>query len=382
MLAVASSSANTNVAMMGETFKYVGAASGALGYSIEDVALGIGLMANSGIKASQAGTELNSIFTRLSTNTNGARDAIEEMGISFYTSTGDAREFGDVLGDLRAATQGMTREQKMNFANTVAGQRAQAGFLAMLNATTEDYAKLTAAIEDCDGAAADMAGTMMDNLQGSMTYLSSAVDGVKMAFGSRLSPYLREFVDWLTSKMPDVESAINRVMDVVDEKIAQLKGTIAEFTSSDEWANADVWGKIAIAWDKIVAEPFSQWWESTGKPWLTEKVAAFGETLGSGITAGLLALLGFDASGAVADGATIGKSFFEGFKSGLDMDKISEALTEWASDHKGIVAAAGLMAGGKLIGGLAKAFQSGKSLLGGLTGGGGGGGGGGRRCPR
>ena len=377
VLAVASSSANTNVAMMGETFKYVGAASGALGYSIEDVALGIGLMANSGIKASQAGTELNSIFTRLSTNTNGARDAIEEMGISFYTSTGDAREFGDVLGDLRAATQGMTREQKMNFANTVAGQRAQAGFLAMLNATTEDYAKLTAAIEDCDGAAADMAGTMMDNLQGSMTYLSSAVDGVKMAFGSRLSPYLREFVDWLTSKMPDVESAINRVMDVVDEKIAQLKGTIAEFTSSDEWANADVWGKIAIAWDKIVAEPFSQWWESTGKPWLTEKVAAFGETLGSGITAGLLALLGFDASGAVADGATIGKSFFEGFKSGLDMDKISEALTEWASDHKGIVAAAGLMAGGKLIGGLAKAFQSGKSLLGGLTGGGGGGGGGG-----
>ena len=377
VLAVASSSANTNVAMMGETFKYVGAASGALGYSIEDVALGIGLMANSGIKASQAGTELNSIFTRLSTNTNGARDAIEEMGISFYTSTGDAREFGDVLGDLRAATQGMTREQKMNFANTVAGQRAQAGFLAMLNATTEDYAKLTEAIEDCDGAASEMAGTMMDNLQGSMTYLSSAADGVKMALGSRLSPYLREFVDWLTSKMPDVESAINRVMDVVDEKVAQLKGTIAEFTSSDEWANADVWGKIAIAWDKIVAEPFSQWWESTGKPWLTEKVAAFGETLGSGITAGLLALLGFDASGAVEDGATIGKSFFEGFKSGLDMDKISEALTEWASDHKGIVAAAGLMAGGKLIGGLAKAFQSGKSLLGGLTGGGGGGGGGG-----
>lgn len=108
VLAVASSNANTNVAMMGETFKYVGAASGALGYSIEDVALGIGLMANSGIKASQAGTELNSIFTRLGTNTNGARDAIEEMGISFYTSTGEARDFGDVLGELRTATRNMT----------------------------------------------------------------------------------------------------------------------------------------------------------------------------------------------------------------------------------------------------------------------------------
>lgn len=374
VLAVASSNASTNVAMMGETFKYVGAASGALGYSIEDVALGIGLMANSGIKASQAGTELNSIFTRLGTNTNGARDAIEEMGISFYTSTGEARDFGDVLGELRTATRNMTQEQKINFANTVAGQRAQAGFLAMLNATEEDYAKLTDAIVECDGAAASMADTMMDNLQGSMTYLSSAADGVKMTLGSRLSPYLREFVDWLTTKMPDVEAAINRVMDVVDEKVAQLKSTIAEFTSSDEWANADVWGKIAIAWDKIVAEPFSQWWESSGKPWLTEKVAAFGETLGSGITAGLLAILGFDESGAIADGMTIGKSFLDGFKSGLDMDKISEAFTEWAGDHKGVIAAAGLVAGGKLLGGAAKAFQAAKGLFGGTSGGGGGGG--------
>lgn len=374
VLAVASSSANTNVAMMGETFKYVGAASGALGYSIEDVALGIGLMANSGIKASQAGTELNSIFTRLGTNTNGARDAIEEMGISFYTSTGDAREFGDVLGELRAATRNMTQEQKINFANTVAGQRAQAGFLAMLNATEEDYAKLTDAIQECDGAAEAMADEMMNNLQGSMQYLSSAAAGVKMTLGSRLSPYLREFVDWLTTKMPDVEAAINRVMDVVDEKVAQLKSTIAEFTSSDEWANADVWGKIAIAWDKIVAEPFSQWWESSGKPWLTEKVAAFGETLGSGITAGLLAILGFDESGAIADGMTIGKSFLDGFKSGLDMDKISEAFTEWAGDHKGVIAAAGLVAGGKLLGGAAKAFQAAKGLFGGTSGGGGGGG--------
>ena len=113
--------------MMGETFKYVGAASGALGYSIEDVALGIGLMANAGIKASQAGTELNSIFTRLATNTNGSRDAIEALGISFYEADGNARFYRNVLDDMREATNGMTREQKVNFANAVAGQRAQAG---------------------------------------------------------------------------------------------------------------------------------------------------------------------------------------------------------------------------------------------------------------
>lgn len=201
VLAVASTNTNTNVSMMGETFKYVGAASGALGYSIEDVALGIGLMANAGIKASQAGTELNSIFTRLGTNTNGARDAIEDLGISFYKSDGSARAYGDVLRDLRAATKNMTQEQKINFANTVAGQRAQAGLLAMLNATEADYNKLTEAIQNCDGAAAAMADTMLDNLAGDMTLLQSAAEGVKISIGERLSPYMRQFVQFITSKI-------------------------------------------------------------------------------------------------------------------------------------------------------------------------------------
>lgn len=183
VLAVASSNANTNVSMMGETFKYVGAASGALGYSIEDVALGIGLMANAGIKASQAGTELNSIFTRLATDTNGSRAAIEALGISFYEADGNARSYRNVLDDMREATKDMTREQKVNFANTVAGQRAQAGLLAMLNATEKDYKKLTSSIEECDGAAANMSETMLDNLQGSLTLMQSAVDGAKNSFG-------------------------------------------------------------------------------------------------------------------------------------------------------------------------------------------------------
>jgi len=368
VLAVASSNANTNVAMMGETFKYVGAASGSLGYSIEDVALGIGLMANSGIKASQAGTELNSIFTRLSTNTNGARDAIEEMGISFYTSTGDARAFGDVLGDLREATKGMTKEQKMNFANTVAGQRAQAGLLAMLNATTEDYNKLTEAVNNCEGAAAAMADTMMDNLAGDMTYLQSAVEGVKISIGERLSPYMRQFVQFITSKMPDVQNAAEKALDFIDDKISWLSDTINEFMSGDDWANADIWGKIKIAWEKIVAEPFSEWWNSTGKAKVTEIVGDLGQTIGSGITAGLLALLGIDVGGALEDGKSIGASFLDGFKSGLDLEQIGAAFTEWAGDHKGIVAAAGVILGGKLIGGVSSGIQKAQGVIGTIQG--------------
>lgn len=386
VLAAASSNANTNVSMMGETFKYVGSMAGAMGYSIEDVALATGLMANSGIKGTMAGTALNSMLTRLSTNTSGAADAISALGVEFYNSDGSARPLLTVMTELRRATVNMTAAQKSELANTVAGMEAQKGLLSILNTSEEDYNKLTEAIYNADGAAQQMSDTMLDNMQGSMTLLQSAVDGVKLALGERLSPYVRQFADWLTTKMPAVESVVGEVMDFVDGKIAGLRSTIAEFTASDEWANADVWGKLSIAWDKIVAEPFSAWWDSTGKPWLTEKIAGFGETLGSGITAGLLALLGFDASGAVEDGKSIGASFIEGFKSGFDMDSISEALTEWASDHKGVVAAAGVIAGGKLLGGISRGIQAGKSVVGDIAGlfgkgssgaGAGGGGGGG-----
>lgn len=368
VLAVASSNANTNVSMMGETFKYVGAASGALGYSIEDVALGIGLMANAGIKASQAGTELNSIFTRLGTNTNGARDAIEDLGISFYKSDGSARAYGDILRELRVATRNMTQEQKINFANTVAGQRAQAGLLAMLNATEEDYNKLTEAIENCDGAAAAMADTMLDNLAGDMTLLQSAVEGVKISIGERLSPYLRQFVQFITSKMPDVEKAAGKALDFIEGKVKWLKDTIADFTSGEDWANADIWGKLKIAWDKIVAEPFSEWWNGSGKAKITGMMGDLGKTIGSGITAGLLALLGIDTGGVISDGKAIGGAFIEGFKDGFDTEQITTALKNWASEHKGTVTALGLVLGGKLIGGVASGVKRAQGFIGTIQG--------------
>ena len=109
-------------------------------------------MANAGIKSSQAGTELNAIFSRLATNTGKSRDAIEELGIQFFDANGKARPFSKILDELREKTKGMTDEQKTNFANTVAGMRAQAGLNAMLNATSKDYDKLKKSIYNADGA--------------------------------------------------------------------------------------------------------------------------------------------------------------------------------------------------------------------------------------
>lgn len=374
VLAVASSKANTNVSKMGETFKYVATASGTLGYSIEDVALGIGLMANSGIKSSQAGTELNSIFSRLANNTNGARDAIEALGVKFYNSDGSARSFGTVLEELRTKTSKMTAQQRINFASTVAGQRAYTGLLAMLEASQEDYDKLAESIQNADGAAAEMAATMLDNMEGSFILLQSAVDGAKQALGERLSPYLRQFADWLTSKMPKVEVAIGHMMDYADEKIAWLKSTIRDFTSGEDWAKADIWGKIKISWEKIIQEPFSEWWNSSGKSWFSKKMSSLGETLGSGITAGFVALLGISTSDVTAEGKTIGGAFIDGFKEGFDTDEITKALKNWASNNKGTAAAIGTVIGFEIVTGIAgkintlTQFVKGKTGTGGIGG--------------
>ena len=348
VLAAASSNANTNVSMMGETFKYVGAMAGTLGYSIEDTALAIGLMANAGIKSSQAGTELNSIFTRLSVNTNGARDAVEALGIKFYDSSGSARPFAKILGELREKTKNFTDEQKTNFANTVAGQRAQAGLLAMLNATAADYDKLTEAVNNADGASERMAETMLDNVQGSITLLQSALDGVKISAGERFAPYVRGLADSLTGAMPAIERGVQEFMDWFDGKVEQLKARFKEAVNAPGFEDMDVFGKVHILWDKIIAEPFSEWWNSGGKQMLANVAGDVGQGIGAGIRNGLLALLGIDLDDAQDAGASIAGSFVSGFKAGFDSKAVG-AVVKTALG--GMVASVGkLLPGGQAPG--------------------------------
>lgn len=348
VLAVASSNANTNVSMMGETFKYVGAASGALGYSVDDAALAIGLMANSGIKASQAGTELNSIFTRLATDTNGAKRAVEKLGIQFFDSKGSARSFADVLIEMREATRDMTNEEKINFANKVAGQRAQAGLLAMLNATASDFNKLKGAIEDADGAAMDMYEIMQDNLQGSLDSLNSKMESVKLSFGKRLSPYIRDFAEWLGNQMPAVGAALDELMDSVDKKIDGLKKKFGEVTARDDWQNADFFGKAKIAWDEFIAEPFFEWWNGVGKAKIAGIAESIGGGIGSGLKTGILMLLGIDLSDTVDEASSVGASFARGFSEGFDFSLIKSKLWE---GFKNLLSDAGkLLPGGESAG--------------------------------
>lgn len=169
ILAAASSNANTNVSMMGETFKYCAPIAGALGFSAEDTAEAIGLMANSGIKASQAGTSLRSIMNNLAGEVTFVGKNIGEVTIAASNADGSMRSLNDILADCRVAFSGLTESEKAANAESLVGKNAMSGFLALMNSGEGDINKLRGAIENCDGSAESMAETMQDNLNGQLT---------------------------------------------------------------------------------------------------------------------------------------------------------------------------------------------------------------------
>ena len=194
VLAKASSSSNTNVSMMGATFKYAAPLAGALGYSIEDCAQAIGLMANAGIKGEQAGTSFRAMLTRLASPTDDVAAAMSQLGISLTDTQGNMLPLSDVLGQLREGFAGLDEQQKAAMASTIAGQEAMSGLLAIVNAAPEDYEALAASIADADGAAQSMADTMQDNLQGQITILKSAVEGLGIEFYESIQEPLKDVV--------------------------------------------------------------------------------------------------------------------------------------------------------------------------------------------
>lgn len=346
VLAQASSSANTDVGMMGETFKYVASMAGSLSYSIEDVALMTGLMANSGIKSTQAGTALNSVLTRLATNSSGAADAIAALGVNFYDSAGNARPLGTVMGELREATKGMNQEQKSNLANTVAGMEAQKGLLAILNASEEDYNKLADAISNADGASKRMSDTMMDNLSGDITLFQSAVDGLKISLGERMSnSWLRDIVQWLTAQVPKAEQLFSDAMDSAERKLDSIKRKFKDISATDEWQNADFFGKGKILWDEYIVQPFSEWWSSKGKAKINVIAGDIGNAIGTGLTVGIATILGIDVSETIDEGNTLGASFAKGFSEGFDFDAVASKL--WDGLGSVVSKASKLLPGGE-----------------------------------
>ncbi|MBQ2071816.1 MAG: phage tail tape measure protein [Oscillospiraceae bacterium] len=194
ILAAVSSNANTNVAMMGETFKYCAPIAGALGFSAEDVAEAIGLMANAGIKSTQAGTALRTIMNNLSGEVKITGKALGEVTIATTNTDGSMRDLSDILADCRGAFSQLSESERAQAAEALVGKNAMSGFLALMNAAPEDIEKLSTAIENCDGTAAQMAETMQDNLAGQLTILKSQLEELAISFGEMLMPAIRAIV--------------------------------------------------------------------------------------------------------------------------------------------------------------------------------------------
>lgn len=264
VLAQASANANTNVSMLGESFKYVAPVAGAMNYSVEDTSLALGLMANASIKGSMAGTALKTSLANMAAPTDSMAAAMDKYGISLTDSEGNMKSLRGVIDNLRGSLGGLSETEQTAAASTIFGKEAMAGMLAIINASEEDYNKLSTAIGNSKDAAEGMADTMLDNLKGSFTLMQSAIEGTENAFGKRLSPYLRGIAGGITDMMPEITDGINAVMDVADDKIAGVKRKITDMTSSDEWKNADLFGKIDIAWDSIIAKPFGNWVSGDG----------------------------------------------------------------------------------------------------------------------
>lgn len=264
VLAQASANANTNVSMLGESFKYVAPVAGAMNYSVEDTSLALGLMANASIKGSMAGTALKTSLANMAAPTDSMAAAMDKYGISLTDSEGNMKSLRGVIDNLRGSLGGLSETEQTAAASTIFGKEAMSGMLAIINASEEDYNKLSTAIGNSKDAAEGMADTMLDNLKGSFTLMQSAIEGTENAFGKRLSPYLRGIADGIANAMPDVTQKINGIMDVVDEKAAGIERKFTDMTSSMEWKNADTFGKLDIAWDTMITEPFMEWASGDG----------------------------------------------------------------------------------------------------------------------
>jgi len=199
ILAAASSNANTNVALMGETFKYCAPVAGALGFTAEDTAEAIGLMANAGIKSSQAGTAMRSMLTSLAGEVKFTGSSFGELTVQTTNTDGSMRSLGEILADCRAAFAQMSESEKAANAEALVGKNAMSGFLAVMNAAPADIEKLNGAITNCDGTAEKMAATMQDNLTGQLTILKSQLEELAISIGEILMPSIRMIVGWIQS---------------------------------------------------------------------------------------------------------------------------------------------------------------------------------------
>lgn len=218
VLAQTSSKANTDVRGLGEAFKYAAPVAGALGYSVEDTSIAIGLMSNAGIKGQKAGTALRTMFTNLAKPTKAMKDEMDKLGISITDSNGEMLPMRDVMDQLRDKMGGLSKDQQAAAASTIFGKEAMSGALAVINASDEDYKKLTKSIDGSKGASKRMAKEMEGGIGGAMRKMKSAIESLAISLGDALAPMLYKVATWVTklaNKFSNLPTGVQKTIAVV-----------------------------------------------------------------------------------------------------------------------------------------------------------------------
>lgn len=310
ILAQASSNSNTNVGMMGETFKYVAPVAGALGFSAEDCATAIGLMANSGIKASQAGTSLRSIITRMAKPTDDVQKAMSQLGISLTKSDGSMKSLNEIMLDLRKGFSGLTADQKAQMAATLGGQEAMSGLLAIVNSSDDDFNKLSSSINSCDGAAEKMAETMNDNLSGQITILKSGLEGLAISLYEEMETPLMGVVKQAQEMVQELQDAFNDGgLDAVVSKFGEVMAEIVQKAAEATPELIEVAKNIISSFIGSILNNKEEI-ANAGATLVSDLVEALFSVSGEMLSAGIELFAQF-LQGMVAHAPELGKSFAE-----------------------------------------------------------------------
>ena len=256
VLAQAATNSNTNVGMMGYTFKYAAPIAGALGYSIEDVGVAIGLMANAGIKGEQAGTSLRKIFSSIASPADQAVQILDEWGISATDANGNVKPLLGTMKELRAQFKTLSKTEQLDRAYSLVGEEAKSGFLAMMNASDADFEKLVESLNNAEGAAQKMADIRLDNLAGDMEQLGGAWETFQLSImEGKGANGLRSFVQGVSKDIDRLNEYLKDGLDITDvgrlalDILTQLKN---KFLEMDGIGSVLAGGLLAAGLYKIV----------------------------------------------------------------------------------------------------------------------------------
>ena len=225
VMAAASSNANTNVSMLGESYKYCASTAGAMGYSLEDVTESLGLMANAGVKGSQAGNTLKNAMINLAKPTDAMAATMKQYNISITNSDGSMKSWNEVVANLRTSLGGLSEAEQTAAVATLFGKEATAGMLSVINAAPADIEKLNGAILNSSGSAKEMAETMQDNLNGQLKKLQSQLSELAISIGEVLMPVIRSIVErlkGLVEKFNGLSDGQKKVIVVVGLLVAAI----------------------------------------------------------------------------------------------------------------------------------------------------------------